>query len=123
DWRSWCRIAVLTLIVVGFAAQALAEGGKHRDAGAEGGRAAASASASTNSPPPPSAAEAPSAVSAARPAAAASATAAVQEPVPESAGFAVKLRDARLFTVRIPWSGRTAEERARSASQALQKAA
>ena len=125
DWRAWSKIAVLALmIVVGLAAQVFAQGTKRRDAGADSGRAAASASASaTSAPVAPSASEALPAAPAVHPAAAPSATAAVQEQVPESSGFPVKLRDARIFTVRIPWSGRTAEERARSASQALQKAA
>jgi gamma-glutamylcyclotransferase (GGCT)/AIG2-like uncharacterized protein YtfP len=119
DWRSWCRaVVVALLVVVGFVKPALGE--RHRDAGADAARAAASASASATAPPP--SAEPAPAVSA-PPAAAPSASAAVQQPVPESEGFPVKLRDARIFTVRIPWSGRTAEERARAASQALQKSA
>jgi gamma-glutamylcyclotransferase (GGCT)/AIG2-like uncharacterized protein YtfP len=120
DWRAWCKMAVLALVVMmGLAGPAFAEG-KRRDAGTDSGRATASASASASAAPVASVLEAPPALSVHAPAAP-SATVAPQEPVPESAGFPVKLRDARIFTVRIPWSGRTAEERARAASQALQK--
>jgi gamma-glutamylcyclotransferase (GGCT)/AIG2-like uncharacterized protein YtfP len=120
DWRAWCKIAVLAFfIIVGLVGNGLAEG-RRRDAGTDSGHAAASASASASPAPPPSATEAPP-TSATHTAPPPSATVAPQEPVPESAGFPVKLRDARIFTVRIPWSGRTAEERARAASQALQK--
>jgi gamma-glutamylcyclotransferase (GGCT)/AIG2-like uncharacterized protein YtfP len=120
DWRAWCKIAVVALmVIVGLVGQSFAEGGKRRDAGTDGGHSAASASASAAPAPLASTLEAPAA--SVRAPAAPSATVAAQEPVPESAGFPVKLRDARIFTVRIPWSGRTAEERARAASQALQK--
>jgi gamma-glutamylcyclotransferase (GGCT)/AIG2-like uncharacterized protein YtfP len=120
DWRAWCKIAVVALmVIVGLVGQSFAEGGRRRDAGTDAGHAAASASASSSPAPVASPPEAPAA--SVRPPAAPSATTAPLEPVPESAGFPVKLRDARIFTVRIAWSGRTAEERARAASQAIQK--
>jgi gamma-glutamylcyclotransferase (GGCT)/AIG2-like uncharacterized protein YtfP len=120
SFRAWSKRAVIAFAIAGgLMGHARAE--RHRDAGADA-RAAASASASASAAALLSAAPATSdapVASAAPPALSASAS--VQEPVPEWAGAAVKLRNTRIFTVRIGWGGKTAEERATSASQALEK--
>ncbi|HEX9297052.1 MAG TPA: gamma-glutamylcyclotransferase [Polyangiaceae bacterium] len=123
DWRSWCKLWVLTFAMAsGLLGSAWAQAAKRRDGGPEAGRAAASASASASDgastaldlEPAPAL---PLGTAVAPP----PASAPVQEPVPEWAGAPVKMRDVRVFTVRIPWGGRTAEERARAAAQALQR--
>jgi len=129
SWRLWCMQAVLAFAVcMGLAGSARAE--RHRDAGSDAARAAATASGSTAAASPASSdasllpgAEAGAASGAGHPPVAPSASAGVQESVPESAGVTVKLRNAPVFTVRIAWGGKPADERARAASQALQKVA
>jgi gamma-glutamylcyclotransferase (GGCT)/AIG2-like uncharacterized protein YtfP/small-conductance mechanosensitive channel len=127
SFRAWSKIVVLTFAVaLGLVGQATAE--RHRDAGSDAARDAASASAasSVSSAPPevssaPLLVEAPSASAAEPPPPVTSASAATQEPLPEWAGVAVKLRNARVFTVRVALGGKSAQERASGASQALQQ--
>jgi gamma-glutamylcyclotransferase (GGCT)/AIG2-like uncharacterized protein YtfP len=119
SFRAWSkRMALAFVVALGLAGPASAE--RHKDAGsdAKGAASAASAAPAVSSAAP--AMEAPSA-SAAKPEPSPSASSFVQEPVPEFAGSAVKLRETRVFTVRIAWGGKSAYERAASASQALQK--
>jgi gamma-glutamylcyclotransferase (GGCT)/AIG2-like uncharacterized protein YtfP/small-conductance mechanosensitive channel len=123
SFRSWRKIAAIACaIAVGFVGRASAE--RRRDAGSDA-RATASAAMSTAadaiSPSAPLPAETPS-VSAAGPLAAPpTASARPQEPMPEFLGAPVKLHGSPVFTVRIPWGGKSIDERARGASEALQK--
>ncbi|MDC0748042.1 mechanosensitive ion channel [Polyangium mundeleinium] len=72
----------------------------------------------------PEAAPAPAAASASAPAAAsASASATTSAAPPIAEGVPVRLRDARLFSLRVPRAGESPEERARAASMALRAAA
>ncbi len=123
DWRAWCKVAVLTFaIATALLGSAWAQAARRRDGGAEAGHGATSASAPASAvasnpldfEPAPAL---PSVTAFVPP----PASAPMQEPIPEWAGAPVKLRDVRVFTVRIPWGGLTAEELARAAAQALQR--
>jgi gamma-glutamylcyclotransferase (GGCT)/AIG2-like uncharacterized protein YtfP len=120
SFRTWSKgVAIAFALVMGFVGQASAE--RHKDAGSDARAAASAASAAASAS---AVSDAPPASASTRPEAAPSASAPTvgpQEPVPEFAGSPVKLREGRVFTVRIPWGGKSAYERAASASQALQK--